>query len=110
MVTGAAPADLSPDGTPNSDSTALSAVVFGPDGTIVSTPLDPGTEGLAFADIDLADVSLAKAFADPVGHYARPDVFRISIDRSARSVANLDGLEAPVDPLMPVVDDDVLSA
>ena len=39
-------------------------------------------EGLLFADIDLGMIALAKAAADPVGHYARADVTRLYLDSS----------------------------
>ena len=31
-------------------------------------------EGLVYADLDLGMIPLAKAAADPAGHYSRPDV------------------------------------
>ena len=33
------------------------------------------------ADIDLGMISLAKAAGDPAGHYARPDVMRLLLNR-----------------------------
>jgi len=36
-------------------------------------PLPEGKEGIVYADLDLGMISLAKAAADPAGHYARPD-------------------------------------
>lgn len=63
------------------------AGVCGPDGSLLSEPLDPTEEGLAIADLDLADIATAKGFADPVGHYARPDVFTFSVDKTARRPA-----------------------
>ena len=53
------------------------AMIFGPDGTPLCTPLPPDAEGLLYADLDLGLISLAKSAADPVGHYSRPDVARL---------------------------------
>ncbi len=53
------------------------AMIFAPDGTPMCEPLAPDQEGILYADIDLGMISLAKAAADPVGHYARPDVTRL---------------------------------
>jgi nitrilase len=56
--------------------------IFGPDGSPIGEPLDEFTEGLVVADIDLAMIDLAKNAADPVGHYARPDVTRLLLNDS----------------------------
>lgn len=53
------------------------ARIYGPDGSPLAEPLAPDQEGLLIADIDLSMIPYAKAAADPVGHYARPDVFRL---------------------------------
>jgi nitrilase len=45
-------------------------------------PLPEGIEGIVYADLDLGMISLAKAAADPAGHYARPDVTRLLLDRT----------------------------
>jgi aliphatic nitrilase len=60
------------------------ARVYGPDSSLLTEPLDPTVEGLVFADIDLSHISLAKNFADPAGHYARPDVTTLLLDRRPR--------------------------
>lgn len=52
------------------------AAVFGPDGYRLTDPIDEHTDGLAIAEIDLAMIEGAKVFADPAGHYYRPDVAR----------------------------------
>jgi predicted amidohydrolase len=100
---------LPQDPSAQAPATPFSAVVYGPDGSVVSTPLEAREEGLVYADIDLAAASLAKVFADPVGHYARPDVFQLTIDRSARPVAQLAGA-ASTEPLPEVVAEEVASA
>jgi nitrilase len=53
------------------------AMIFGPDGSPLAEPLAPDQEGIVYADLDLGMISLAKAAADPAGHYARPDVTRL---------------------------------
>jgi len=58
------------------------ARIYAPDGRLISTPLPEGEEGLVYADIDLGLISLAKAAADPSGHYARPDVTRLMLNRT----------------------------
>ncbi|MFI5605571.1 carbon-nitrogen hydrolase family protein [Amycolatopsis sp. NPDC051903] len=60
------------------------ARIFGPDGSPLAEPLAEDEEGLLYADIDLSAIPLAKAAADPVGHYSRPDVTRLLLNRSSR--------------------------
>lgn len=50
------------------------ARIFGPDGSELTTPLAENEEGLLLATLDPASITFAKAIADPVGHYSRPDV------------------------------------
>ena len=58
------------------------AAIYAPDGQLMHEPLPEKTEGLVYADIDLGMISLAKAAADPAGHYARPDVTRLLFDKT----------------------------
>lgn len=53
------------------------ARIYAPDGRSLGTPLPETGEGLVVADIDLEHINMAKIAADPVGHYARPDVLRL---------------------------------
>lgn len=52
------------------------AAVYAPDGYRMTEPLDEFTDGFAVAEIDLAMIEGAKVFADPAGHYFRPDIAR----------------------------------
>lgn len=58
------------------------ARIYAPDGRMMHTPLAENEEGLVYADIDLGMISLAKAAADPAGHYARPDVTRLMLNKT----------------------------
>ncbi|MCW2793436.1 MAG: putative nitrilase [Nocardioides sp.] len=77
------------------------ARVFGPDGSDRATPLAEDEEGILYADLDLAHIVMAKQAADPVGHYARPDVFTLQFNQAANAVTVPLNLP-PVDPAIPL--------
>ena len=54
--------------------------VFAPDGKKLTEDTDPLFDGLIYCDIDLDHIDYAKAIADPVGHYSRPDLLRLLVD------------------------------
>ncbi|WP_433685472.1 carbon-nitrogen hydrolase family protein [Nocardia sp. CA-119907] len=58
------------------------ARIFGPEGSSLVEPLPETEEGILYADLDFSLIALAKAVADPVGHYARPDVFQLVFNRN----------------------------
>ncbi len=74
------------------------AQIYAPDGRALCEPLAPQEEGLLYADIDLGAIAVAKSFADPVGHYARPDVTRLLLNRTARSPVEAGSPEAWREP------------
>lgn len=58
------------------------ARIYAPDGSELGNKLEETEEGLVVADIDLGMIALAKAAADPAGHYARPDVTRLLLNKT----------------------------
>jgi nitrilase len=61
-------------------------VIYGPDGRSLCDVLAEDEEGIVYADLDPAAITLAKATADPAGHYARADAVRLVINRGKRRV------------------------
>jgi len=59
--------------------------VYAPDGSQISEDLPADQEGIVYADIDLNMIHIARAAADPAGHYARPDVVQVLLDRTKRT-------------------------
>jgi nitrilase len=57
--------------------------IVGPLGNVLAGPARDG-EDILFADIDLDEIARGKFDFDVVGHYARPDVFRLTVDESPK--------------------------
>lgn len=56
------------------------SVIVAPGGRIVAGPMHEAL-GILHAEIDLERVGMARRSLDVVGHYARPDLFRLQVDR-----------------------------
>jgi nitrilase len=59
------------------------SAIYGPLGEVVAEPVY-GREGVVTADIDIGSIARGKYDFDAVGHYARPDIFSLHIDRRAK--------------------------
>ncbi|TCP56997.1 aliphatic nitrilase [Tamaricihabitans halophyticus] len=75
----------------------------GPNGKWLAKP-HRDTEKIVTADLELDTIRFAKFFADGAGHYARPDVFRFGIDRTAQTPLSTQVVDT-VAPLMPAEGD-----
>lgn len=60
------------------------SVIVAPDRSILAGPPDGPFEGILTADIDLEACVAARHVHDFAGHYNRPDIFSLRIDRSVR--------------------------
>lgn len=58
--------------------------IIGPLGNVLAGP-DFSGEAILTADIALDDIARARLDFDAVGHYARPDVFRLTVDETNRA-------------------------
>jgi nitrilase len=54
------------------------SVIVDPYGKILAGPISE-TEGILYAEVDVATVRQSRRQFDAVGHYARPDVFNFSV-------------------------------
>lgn len=92
------------DKKPDDIVTRGGSLIVSPLGKILAGP-NYTEECILTADIDLDDILRGKYDFDPVGHYARPDIFRLHVDETPRrpvvttaAAAVADGKETEIDP------------
>ena len=59
-------------------------VIVDPNGGIVAGPARHA-EAVLVAELEMTKVRSGRRMFDPVGHYNRPDVFRLAVDTAPRS-------------------------
>ena len=63
--------------------------IISPAGKVLAGPVY-GEDVLLTAEIDLDDIPRAQMDFDPVGHYARPDVFQLAVNTAAQRAVHLE--------------------
>ena len=72
------------------------SVITDPIGNVIAGPLMGNEEGIVYADADLELTVRAHLIQDFAGHYSRPDVFHLTVNRAKRPlVAYADGSDEP---------------
>jgi nitrilase len=76
---------------PDSDAwiNAGDSIVINPLGHTVAGPMREDT-GVVYADIDLSAIAVARRSLDVAGHYSRPDIFELRVNREAQKPIALD--------------------
>lgn len=70
--------------------------VIGPDGRRLTEPIGtPDTEGIVYADLDITKTVATRGWLDIVGHYRRPDLLWLGVDRRQKEAVVAKYPEAP---------------
>ena len=64
------------------------SAIVSPDGKFIAGPLN-AEEGILYAELDSRQMRGPKWNLDVAGHYARPDVFRLTVNRDDRPILDL---------------------
>ncbi|MEM7671978.1 MAG: Nit6803 family nitrilase [Verrucomicrobiota bacterium] len=64
------------------------SAIIAPDGSHLCDPITQG-EGMAIADLDFSLITKRKRMMDSVGHYARPDLFQLKVNKAEQPAINI---------------------
>jgi nitrilase len=73
------------------------SAVYGPDGRRLTKPIPADEEGFVYADLPMDMLISMRHFADPVGHYSRPELLWLGVDAREKKHVRREGDEAAAD-------------
>jgi nitrilase len=69
------------------------SAIYGPDGRRLTKSLPPDEEGFIYADLPMDMLVSMRHFADPVGHYSRPELLWLGVDTREKKHVRAEGGE-----------------
>jgi nitrilase len=69
------------------------SAIYGPDGRCLTKSLPPDQEGFIYADLPMDMLVSMRHFADPVGHYSRPELLWLGVDAREKNHVRAEGGE-----------------
>jgi len=74
--------------------------IVGPDGAVLAGPLT-GEEGIVYAEVDTEMARASRQQFDPVGHYSRGDVLRLTVDATPHTAVSFQCHDDAAEPAPP---------
>lgn len=67
------------------------SAVYAPDGRRLTKPIPADQEGIVYADLPMDMLVGSRHFADPVGHYSRPELLWLGVDTREKKHVRREG-------------------
>jgi nitrilase len=68
------------------------SAVYGPDGRRLTEPIPADQEGFVYAELPMDMLVSLRHFADPIGHYSRPELLWLGVDAREKTHVRAEGV------------------